>query len=41
MAGLDSIEGDYAVRDMKKFLERFPIYMRKNNLTQQQKSRLK
>ena len=33
LGGWDAIVGDYAVRNIKKFQEAFPIFMRKNNYT--------
>ena len=30
LGGWDAIVGDYAVRNIKKFQEAFPIFMRKN-----------
>ena len=33
LGGWDAIVRDYTVRDIKKFQERFPIFMRKNNLS--------
>ena len=33
LGGYNSVIGDYAVHNVRKFQEVFPIYMRKNNLT--------
>ena len=41
MGAYESIIGDYAVHNIKKFQEAFPLYMRKNNLTPSSKVSLK